>query len=230
MQPLFLLNFLGKSGVFMLKNYFFDFDKTLADTGDVSVTATQDAFKAFNLTVPDKETILDYMGIPAEISVPQMADVPLSDEQVTKICEEFRSIYRLIEFKNTKLYPGVGEMLTTLYQNHCNLFVVSSKASDPLNRNLENLGILSFFKDIVGCDQVKHYKPAPDGIDLLIEKYHLKKAESVMIGDARYDLQMGKNARVKTCGAKWGAFNPQSLVDEKPDYLIDEPLDILKLD
>lgn len=211
----------------MIKNYFFDFDKTLADTGDVSVIATQDAFKAFNLTPPPRDTILDLMGIPAEISVPQMTDKKLSNDEVKQICEEFRTIYQLIEFNNTKLYPGIAELLTTLYKEGKKLFVVSSKATGPLNRNLENLGILSYFTAIIGCDKVTHFKPEPEGINVLVEKYNLKLDESMMIGDARYDLQMGKNAGVKTCGAKWGAFNVDSLVKEKPTYLAQEPLDIL---
>ena len=51
-----------------------------------------------------------------------------------------------------------------------------------------------------------------------------------MIGDARYDLQMGKNANVKTIGAEWGAFDVKSLVNENPTYLAKEPLDILNFD
>lgn len=211
----------------MIKNYFFDFDKTLADTGEVSVIATQDAFRAFGLVPPVKEQILDLMGIPAEISVPKMTDKELSADDVKKICTEFRTIYKVIEFNNTKLYPTIDQLLMSLRRKKKNLFIVSSKATDPLNRNLENLGILNLFHDIVGCDKVKNYKPAPDGINLLVEKYNLNKEESVMIGDARYDLQMGKNAGVKTIGAEWGAFSVDSLVKEEPTYLAKEPLEIL---
>lgn len=211
----------------MIKNYFFDFDKTLTDTGDVSVIAIQDAFRVFNLTPPIKETILDFMGIPAEVSIPKMASEKLIDEQVTAICEEFRSIYSLLEFDKTKLYPEVSKLLEKLYRKDKKLFIVSSKESCALNRSLENLGILLFFTDVIGCDMVTHFKPDPEGIEALINKHHLERDESVMIGDARYDLQMGKNANVKTCGAKWGAFDVQSLIKEKPDYLAEHPMDIL---
>lgn len=156
-----------------------------------------------------------------------MTDKKLSSDEVKKICEEFRTIYQLIEFNNTKLYPGIAELLTTLYKERKKLFVVSSKATGPLNRNLENLGILNYFTAIIGCDKVTHFKPEPEGINVLVEKYNLKLDESMMIGDARYDLQMGKNAKIKTCGAEWGAFNVDSLVKENPTYLAQQPLDIL---
>lgn len=221
---------MSKKVLSMLKNYFFDFDKTLADTGNVSIIATQKAFLAFGLVPPAREKILDLMGIPAEISVPQMTNKKLAEEEIEKICTEFRTIYKVIEFNNTSLYPGIGDLLTSLYKSKKRLFVVSSKAVAPLNRNLEALGILDYFEEIIGCDMVEHYKPAPDGINLLVEKYNLNKQDSVMIGDARYDLQMGKNANVKTIGAEWGAFDVKSLVNENPTYLAKEPLDILNFD
>ena len=67
--------------------------------------------------------------------------------------------------------------------------------------NLDNLEITHYFKEFIGCDEVQYYKPAPDSILILLDRYNLNKNQSVMVGDARYDLQMGKSAGVKTCGA-----------------------------
>lgn len=212
----------------MIKNYFFDFDKTLANTGNVSVTATEKAFKAFNLTVPSQDQILDKMGIPAEVSFPQMAKQKLSDKEIKQLVQKFRAFYQQEELDNTELYPGIKSLLSQLQQAKKQLFIVSSKATQPLKRNLSHLGILDCFTMIEGCDLVTKFKPDPEGINLLIQKFDLKKSESIMIGDARYDLQMGKNAGVKTCGATWGAFNVKSLVAENPTYMAHQPLDILQ--
>lgn len=213
----------------MLLNYFFDFDKTLASSGDASVKATQQAFKDNGLTVPDTDAILDAMGIPAEVSFPQMAKEELSVEQAKKVVDRFREVYSNYELASTKLYPGIREMLDTLTQRHKNLFIVSSKKTDAVDRNLNNLDIRHYFKDVVGCDQVDHYKPAPDGILLLLDKYQLQKDDSMMIGDARYDLQMGKAAGVHTCGVTWDAYDIDSLKREQPTYLIDAPLELPEL-
>lgn len=212
----------------MIKNYFFDFDKTLANTGNVSVTATENAFKAFNLTVPSQDQILDKMGIPAEVSFPQMAKQKLSDKEIKQLVQKFRAFYQQEELDNTELYPGIKSLLSQLQQAKKQLFIVSSKATQPLKRNLSHLGILDYFTMIEGCDLVTKFKPDPEGINLLVQKFDLKKNESIMIGDARYDLQMGKNAGVKTCGATWGAFNVKSLVAENPTYIAHQPLDILQ--
>ncbi|WP_295728697.1 HAD family hydrolase [uncultured Limosilactobacillus sp.] len=213
----------------MLLNYFFDFDKTLASSGDASVKATKQAFQDNGLTVPPTDAILDAMGIPAEVSFPQMANEKLTAQQATRLVTRFREVYSDYELASTKLYPGIQEMLDQLTQQHQNLFIVSSKRTDAVERNLKNLKIIDYFKDVVGCDQVEHYKPAPDGILLLLDRYQLQKDDSLMIGDARYDLQMGKAAGVHTCGVTWDAFDVASLKREQPTYLIATPAELVSL-
>nr|WP_252894966.1 HAD hydrolase-like protein [Liquorilactobacillus satsumensis] len=97
-------------------------------------------------------------------------------------------------------------VLHQLFNDGRTLFVVSSKHSVALQRNLERLAIAPYFKSVCGSDQVAHFKPAPDGILNLLEGgFQLNERESVMIGgDAIYDLQMGKAANVQTCGVTWG--------------------------
>lgn len=213
----------------MIKNYFFDFDKTLASTGDVSVTAMKLAFQNAGLAVPPTDVILNYMGIPAEISVKEMAEESLSDQRVQAICNDFRTIYARDELKSTILYPGIAKMLAALEAQGKHLFIVSSKQTDAVKRNLQHLGIQKYFLEAIGCDLVKHYKPAPDGILILLDRYHLSKDDSVMIGDAKYDLQMGQAAGVKTCGVTWGAFDVPSLQREHPTYLLDEPAKLVTI-
>lgn len=210
----------------MILNYFFDFDKTLASSGDASVKATKQAYQDNGLAVPDTDAILDYMGVPAEVSFPAMAKEELTAAQAQKLVDRFREVYSNYELASTKLYPGIREMLDQLVQRRKNLFIVSSKRTDAVERNLNNLDIRKYFKDVVGCDQVEHYKPAPDGILLLLDRYQLQKDDSMMIGDARYDLQMGKAAGVHTCGVTWDAFDVDSLKNEDPTYLIDAPLEL----
>ncbi|KRK86621.1 HAD family hydrolase [Lentilactobacillus sunkii] len=214
----------------MINNYFFDFDKTLASSGNASVSATKEAYKSMGLTVPNTNSILSYMGIPAEISFKKMAVEKLDSKQILQLTDKFRSIYQDVELQSTKLYPGILEMLQQLSHEKKNLFIVSSKKTDAVKRNLKNLKIIGFFNAVVGFDMVKNYKPAPDGILLLIDIYHLNKVESIMVGDAKYDIQMGHAAGVKTCGALWDAFDVQGLTKAHPTYLIDQPKQLLKLE
>lgn len=214
----------------MIKNYFFDFDRTLADSGMASVHATQAAFKDAGLNVPSEAEISSYMGMPAPDSFPKMANKELSPAEVDALVKKFREFYIDYEDQDTSLYDGMLETLESLKENGKNLFVVSAKETQALKRNLSKLGIDKYFNDAVGFDVVEHPKPAPDALLMLIDQNHYLLEESVMIGDAKYDIQMGKGAHTKTCGVIWGAHDIDELKAENPDFLINQPQELLGLE
>ena len=215
-----------------MQNFLFDFDGTIADSGDAATLATQACFKDFDLEVPTAETVRYYMGVPIETFSPELVEKQgkhYSAEQFEAMYDSFRRHYGEIEQETTTLFPQMKDTLTALKDAGKKLFIVSSKASTSLKRNLKALGIADLFDDLIGSDQVEHYKPAPDGVLMVVEKYHLDKNESVMIGDAKYDLQMGKAAGVKTCGCLWDTFDAQLLKAENPDFLLEKPAELLNI-
>lgn len=215
-----------------MQNFLFDFDGTIADSGDAAALATQACFRDFGLKIPLAETVRYYMGVPIETFIPELVAKQgkhYSTEQFEKMYGSFRRHYSEIEQETTTLFPQMKATLTALKDAGKRIFIVSSKSSISLKRNLKTLGIAALFDDLIGSDQVDHYKPAPDGILIVVEKYHLNKNESVMIGDAKYDLQMGKAAGVKTCGCLWDTFDAQLLKAESPDFLLETPTELLKI-
>ncbi len=212
-----------------MESFLFDFDNTLADSGEASIMAVQKVFAAAKKPVPTRNMIFSDMGLPIEASFPVWAKLDKKDLQLEKMYASFRKYYSQIEDSNTTLFPGIADTLKELRDSHHKLYVVSSKSSGPLARNLEKLGIGQYFTDLIGSDLVEHFKPAPDGILKLIEKYRLNKQNAVMIGDAIFDLQMGKRAGVKTAGASWGAFDVEALKAQAPTYLFDSPAHLLQI-
>ena len=212
-----------------MKNYIFDFDGTLADSGSTAILATQSAFKEFGLIIPSEQVIEHYMGIPIEISFRKMANKDFTTKEFQNLLNNFRENYKKFEIENLRLFADMYKVLNELYKNEKNLFVVSSKHSTALIRNLEQLNILKYFKGVSGSDNVENFKPAPDGILNILKRFSINKEDTVMIGDATYDLQMGKSARVKTCAVTWGAHKVEELESENPDYLISDVKEILNL-
>lgn len=217
-----------KVEVIFMRNFFFDFDSTLADTRQVAVVATQTAYQKRQLTVPAAEQIVHYMGVPIEVSFAKMADRHLSATELTALYQEFRQQYALADGA-IKPFAGMAQTLAQLRRNGAQLFVVSSKHSVPLRRNLAQLQMDQTFQALCGSDMVAHYKPAPDGILALIERFKLDPTQSVMIGDAIYDIQMGQNAHVQTAGAMWGAADPAAVRAQQPTYLLQSPADLLQI-
>ncbi|WP_413627915.1 HAD family hydrolase [Fructilactobacillus vespulae] len=213
-----------------MQNYIFDFDGTLADSGETGVVATQKAFADLGLPEPTAADISYYMGIPIEVSFKKMAPGhEFSDAEFEKLLQVFRKYYQELESKMLTLFPGIKEMLAELQTEQKGLYVVSSKHSKTLLRNLKSLGIDAYFTNILGADNVQNFKPAPDGVLQVLELDNLDPDQTVMIGDAIFDLQMGKAAGVHTAAVTWGAHDRDSLAKEQPDYLIEQPADLTKL-
>ena len=198
----------------MYKNLIFDFDGTIVDSKECSIVATQKSFKERGLEEPTVNLIEYYMGIPIEKSFSLMSSVDLDDHQLEALIKTFRQNY-------LKLYKHMTEQLQSLSKDK-QLFVVSSKKTDVLIRNLEILDIDHLFTEVIGSDKVNHYKPSPDGINYILNKYQLENEETIYIGDAIFDMQMANSAKVASCAVTWGTHSIEELKSENPTYIIHE--------
>ncbi|MFU0769354.1 HAD family hydrolase [Staphylococcus pasteuri] len=210
-------------------NYIFDFDGTLADSKQCSIEATKEAFAQFGLTEPSDSEIIHYMGIPIEKSFIEMSDRFLSEEALDQLIQLFREQYQQFEARYLCSYSGIAETLDQLSRQNKQMFVVSSKKTNVLQRNLEHLGLSRFIKEAIGSDKVKHYKPDPDGLQYILQNHNLNPANSIYIGDAIFDIQMAKAAGIKSCAVTWGSHSSKDLISENPDYVLSEVDEIIRV-
>ena len=147
----------------MYKNIIFDFDGTIADSKKCSLIATKKAFSDYGLEEPSDSQIEYYMGIPIEKSFDLMSSVELNEKEHNELISLFRKNYKETESTYLEMYDHMLTQLEALHQK-AKLFVVSSKKTDVLKRNLKILKIEHLFLEVIGSDKVKEYKPSPDVI------------------------------------------------------------------
>lgn len=205
----------------------FDLDGTLLDSKECSVKATKAAFKEMGLKVPSEVVIEHYMGIPIEESFFKMSEQPLDQETATELIRIFRAYYQTYEKSTLKVFPEIPHVLEILNKRKVPCFVVSSKKTAVVKRNLAAQDLVAFFEEIIGSDAVTHYKPHPEGINKVVAHYQFDPIKTIMVGDAIFDIQMGKAAGVKTIAVTWGSHDPKKLSEENPDALVDAPREIL---
>ena len=89
---------------------------------------------------------------------------------------------------------------------------------------LKNIGLYDYFTDIVSSLDNFKRKPDPEGLNYLIDKYHLDKDNTYYVGDRKLDVECANNAHIKSI-----MFIPSkspALHTGKEDYIIKDLLDI----
>ena len=98
-----------------------------------------------------------------------------SGEQMRQVVNRFYPkvdpelyVQRVIEFvkeetvKHIDLMPGVTDILKFFAENGVKMAVASSSPTEVIKTNLGQVGIIDYFDALIGGDQIKCGKPAPD--------------------------------------------------------------------
>lgn len=202
-----------------IKLIILDFDGTLGDTADLIIRTMQATIKELNLPSRTDKECGDMIGLRL-IEIPNVLFPEYGD-----ISELYASTYRRLfhEF-NTEgavvLYPNVMETLLELKRRGKTLTIASSRSHASLAEYIESLGLSDVISYILGANDVKEGKPNPEAIFKTLERFNFNADEAIMIGDTVFDINMGKNAGVRTCGVTYGNGSRESLADA--DWIIDD--------
>jgi HAD superfamily hydrolase (TIGR01549 family) len=118
------------------------------------------------------------------------------------------------------LFPGVKETLTRLKKHGVKLAVASTDTHRRTTESFRALGMNSLFDVIVGSDDVANGKPSPDMIIEIFKTVKSEPTEAVMVGDSTSDMQMGRNAKVKSCIGVLTGFTAREELEKTADVVI----------
>jgi len=209
------------------KTLIFDFDGTLADTRESIVGTMKFVADTLNIQDPDEPLIKSLIGLPLKISFERAFSI---DE---KLLKEATSIYRQhydeIANDTIHLFDGVKDTLLDLHLRGITLAVASSKGKESLVKILKNHHIYDILSFVGGEEDVKNKKPAPDIINLILEKLNANPRECLVVGDTVFDIEMGRRAHIDTCGVTYGNNTGETLKKQNPTYIIDRFKDLTEI-
>lgn len=203
------------------KNIIFDFDGTLADTAELTVETMRRTNKALGLSHKSDEECKAMIGYRLE-EIPSILWPDVRDLS-ERYAATFRKIYKSVKdsFK-VQTYPLVTETLAILRQNRIGLAVASSRSKISLMELCSELHIDDYFQMVVGGGDVKNGKPAPDPVNLVLAAQGWNRHETLVVGDMKVDILMGKAAGTPTCGVTYGNESITELKESGADYIISD--------
>ncbi len=191
----------------------FDLDNTLVYSEKVHVNSYNYALRKFLHKPQNPEFITKLLGRPHK----QIVKILTKNAPKNKI-KNIMKLHDLILIK--KFYhlansiPGVIKTLKELKKDFT-LAIVSNCSHKNIKAILKGAKIPStLFSIIIGYDEVKYSKPAPDLIFKAERK--LKTKAVYMVGDSIYDIKAANKARIKAIAVLTGHYSKASLIKEKP--------------
>lgn len=171
----------------------FDFDLTLADSTQGILICFRHTLAKFGYEVPDDRTIFNTIGMPLIDALDFLSGVPMNprrqemfNEYVHKADDEM--------VKGTYFYDGAIELLDGLRAKGVKVGICSSKLKFRIEESFAVKADHMPVDLIVGLGEVPNPKPAPDSLDLCMEKLGVKACETLYVGDNLIDAQTAQNA------------------------------------
>jgi HAD superfamily hydrolase (TIGR01509 family) len=200
-----------------LKVVLFDLDGTLLDSQRVDMLAMTRLFNDELGLDFKEEQISSYIGI---------ASRDVLDELAPDRVEELLAVwfsYQHELLSQTRLFPGIRQVLRSLSQSKLVLGVVTGQNRGELNATRQHIAIEDFIDVWVCADDTSLSKPHPDPVHLALDLLGYPPDQAIMIGDTLFDMQAGRQAGTRLGATLWGARDIASLLSYDPEYTFAHP-------
>lgn len=197
----------------------FDFDGTLADTRESILQTMKFVAHNYNIQFVDEKLIEGLIGLPLKATFEQA--FLLDESSIQDATLLYRNHYDEIVLNTISLYEGVKDTLLDFYDKGINLSIASSKGKESLRKILQKQNIYHIFSFVGGEEDAKNKKPAPDIVNLILDKFNFQANECLVVGDTIFDIEMGQRANVDTCGVTYGNNSRENLERQNPNFIID---------
>ncbi len=204
---------------------FFDLDGTLIDSVPDLAIAVDTMLIQLGLPPRGEAKVRTWVGNGAEnlirrALVDDMAGHAPPD-LVNRARPLFEAAYAENIVKHTTIYPGVLEGLQRLQDAGLLMACITNKPSRFAAPLIEQLGLMSFFKTVIGGECVPNKKPAPDALLLAAERISVAINRVLMVGDSMNDVGAARNAGCAAVVAvPYGYNHGRDIRDAQPDAVI----------
>ncbi len=212
----------------MIRGVIFDFDGTLSDSIPVVIELLDEVFAEFGIDV-DAKKAEPLIGMDAWKIIEEITGIH-DRKRIDDIVQRWAKKYvdAVLVENRIKLFDNVKNVLEKLRNMGLRIGISTSIISPIANKFIEHYGLTNYIDALSGADEVERGKPAPDIFIKTADKLNLPPENTIVVGDAEYDILGGK-----AMGAITVLFAPNSTKNNtiKPDFEItnlDDLIDLIK--
>ena len=174
--------------------FIWDLDGTLLDSYEAILSGIEQTFAQFAIPYDKgkvREFILKYsvQDLLVQVAEERKLDVEvLNQVRAQSLAEKNAQVV---------LMPGAREMLAWADQAEIQQFVYTHKGDNALTI-LRDLGLESYFTEILTSQSGFARKPSPEAANYLIDKYQLNPDNTYYIGDRTLDVEFAQNSGIQS--------------------------------
>jgi len=190
----------------------FDWDGTLMDSQARIVACLQAAAADVGIAVPGPAEARDVIGLGLREAVERLLP-DVGPTELTEVAERYRHHFLGDHPTPSTLFPGVIATLEELADAGYLLGIATGKGRRGLDKVLAETGLGRLFH-ASRCADETFSKPHPQMLEEVMAVLGAGPADTLMIGDTEYDMQMARNAGVPALGVGYGVHAAERLLAE----------------
>ena len=210
----------------MIRLVILDFDGTLADTQPIIVASIHQTLREMHLPQRTDAECRTIIGLPLAQCFTTLCGV--DDAMAERCADVYRRVFDELNTDGTvTLFPHVLETLAALHDRGLQLAICSSRGRPTLDGFVKGFHLEPYVSMVVGANDVEHHKPHPEPVQKILAALGANSHETIVVGDASYDILMGRNAGCRTCGVTYGNQSAAELSAAGADHLVDDFAEIM---
>ena len=147
----------------------------------------------------------------------------VDSETAERCADVYRRVFDELNTDGTvRLFPHVLETIKALHDRGLQLAICSSRGRPTLEGFVKTFRLEDYVGMVVSANDVQHHKPHPEPVQKILAALGVMPDEAVVVGDASYDILMGRNAGCRTVGVTYGNQSAADLRAAGADMLIDD--------
>jgi len=174
--------------------FIWDLDGTLLDSYEAILSGIEETFGQSSIPY-DKEKVIEFI---LKYSVQDLLEQVAEERKLdAEVLNQVRAQSLAEKNAQVVLMPGACEVLAWADEAKIQQFVYTHKGDNAFTI-LRDLGLESFFTEILTSQSGFSRKPSPEAATYLLDKYELNPRTTYYIGDRTLDVEFAQNSGIQS--------------------------------
>ena len=203
-----------------MKTAIFDFDGTIIDSREAIVDIMQQMSREFGFRHVTREEMISLRELPVRRRLRRLG---IRFWKIPRLANRSLELFS-DHMTSFPVYDGIRELLQSLHAANIETQILSSNNVANIQRCLD-ANALNHFTNIYSARGLfsKHRT-----LKRILRHHGIRREDAVYIGDELRDIEAARRAGISVVAVSWGYDSPSLLKSGNPNYLAEDPTDILE--